>query len=431
MVQLPALKIHFYHKEILTTLGNLIGRTIKLDYHMLNRQRAKFARLAVEVDLAKHLVPRIWLDDAWQKVEYENLPAVYFECGKIGHDAVECPKILKNSPPATLAITGPATTTETAEQLVDEPNPGFGPWMLVSRKSRRNQRDLEKKGKSETDARHPNQGNQAILGKGGSYNKERISPSPAPSSPLKISQQRFSSQEKKAGNGKKKVEEGKKGKAIMISETADNSASILGPGPSRNPTPNPVPAAGHETNRATSSAHFPMSPTHANKTKSKSKEELGLRASPLPQPNLHTVIGPNGTIMQIVEVPPTAAPPPPPPGKKNLHDSPSTATRTKRNKKQKAQLQKSPFRFPPMKSLQIWTPKKEKKAKSRVRIATLTLQEINAWTSAAKLSTGISGDSPPADPPEGFSPTPPPRRRALHLSPLDLLFVFSSPSSFF
>ncbi|CAL1381755.1 unnamed protein product [Linum trigynum] len=73
-VQLPALKIHFYHREILTSLGNLIGRTIKLDYHTLTQQRAKFARLAVEVDLTKHLVPRIWLDDEWQKVEYENLP---------------------------------------------------------------------------------------------------------------------------------------------------------------------------------------------------------------------------------------------------------------------------------------------------------------------------------------------------------------------
>ncbi|CAI0400101.1 unnamed protein product [Linum tenue] len=49
--QLPALKIHFYHREVLTTLGNLIGRTIKLDYHTLNQERAKFARIAVEVDL--------------------------------------------------------------------------------------------------------------------------------------------------------------------------------------------------------------------------------------------------------------------------------------------------------------------------------------------------------------------------------------------
>ncbi|CAI0393617.1 unnamed protein product [Linum tenue] len=77
-VQFPALKIHFYHKEVVTTLGNLIGRTIKLDYHTLTQQRAKFARLAVEVDLSKQLVPRIWLDDAWQKVEIRKPPGGLF-----------------------------------------------------------------------------------------------------------------------------------------------------------------------------------------------------------------------------------------------------------------------------------------------------------------------------------------------------------------
>ncbi|CAI0545588.1 unnamed protein product, partial [Linum tenue] len=76
--KLPGLKVHFYHKEVLTSLGNLVGRTIKLDYHTLNRQRRKFVRLVVEVDLSKPLVPRIFLDGKWQKVEYKNLLVVFF-----------------------------------------------------------------------------------------------------------------------------------------------------------------------------------------------------------------------------------------------------------------------------------------------------------------------------------------------------------------
>ncbi|CAI0427373.1 unnamed protein product [Linum tenue] len=75
-LQLPGLPIHLYHKEVLTSIGNLIGRTIKLDYHTLNQRRAKFARLAVEIDLGKPLIPRVHIDGEWQKVEYENLPEV-------------------------------------------------------------------------------------------------------------------------------------------------------------------------------------------------------------------------------------------------------------------------------------------------------------------------------------------------------------------
>ncbi|CAI0428987.1 unnamed protein product [Linum tenue] len=139
-VHLPALKIHFYHKEVLTQLGNLIGRTIKLDYHTLNQQRAKFARIAVEVDLDKPLVPRIFLDDGWQKVEYENLPIVCFECGKIDHTNSTCP--LLRQPELDLAvITGGETLPEISLVESPEPQAGFGPWMLVTKKHRRTSRD--------------------------------------------------------------------------------------------------------------------------------------------------------------------------------------------------------------------------------------------------------------------------------------------------
>ncbi|CAI0627225.1 unnamed protein product [Linum tenue] len=133
-VRLPTLKVHFYHREVLTSLGNLIGRTIKLDYHTINQQRRKFARLAVEIDMTKHLVPRIFLDDHWQKVEYENLLTVCFECGKVGHSSGGCSTVHPATTGDQLANVGGPVPAKQA--TVEEATPaGFGPWMLVSKKA--------------------------------------------------------------------------------------------------------------------------------------------------------------------------------------------------------------------------------------------------------------------------------------------------------
>ncbi|CAI0401224.1 unnamed protein product [Linum tenue] len=70
-VQLPELPVQFYHREVLFALGNLIGRTIRLDYHTEQLERGKFARLAVELDLSKSLPTRIFLDNFWQGILYE------------------------------------------------------------------------------------------------------------------------------------------------------------------------------------------------------------------------------------------------------------------------------------------------------------------------------------------------------------------------
>ncbi|CAI0626277.1 unnamed protein product [Linum tenue] len=154
-VQFPGFPVHFYHKEILFTLGNMIGRSIKLDYHTLHQERTKFARMAVEVDLSKPLVPRIRLDGRWQKVEFENLPVVCFECGKIGHTKVSCPSLYRKVDSPSLAFSGVAVSgNDEGEQ--SEVNGGFGPWMMVTRKSRRNPRESPNKGKFEEDSRISN-----------------------------------------------------------------------------------------------------------------------------------------------------------------------------------------------------------------------------------------------------------------------------------
>ncbi|CAN1152789.1 hypothetical protein LINPERHAP2_LOCUS18978 [Linum perenne] len=129
----PLMLVQYYHAQILTSLNNLIGRTVKIDFNTQNAERGKFARLAVEIDLNEPLTPTIDLDGCRQDVEYENLPA------------------------------DPSVRSS-------EPSPdSFGPWMVVTRKSRRPKKEIDSgkesimMGKEETKSSGENNGKKAEI----------------------------------------------------------------------------------------------------------------------------------------------------------------------------------------------------------------------------------------------------------------------------
>ncbi|CAN1835838.1 hypothetical protein LINPERHAP1_LOCUS34552 [Linum perenne] len=93
-VRFPHLPLHLYHGQVLNSLGNLIGKTVKIDFNTQKAERGKFARIAIEIDLNDPLPPVINLDGAFQKIECENLPTLCFDCGRIGHVKEHCPKNL-------------------------------------------------------------------------------------------------------------------------------------------------------------------------------------------------------------------------------------------------------------------------------------------------------------------------------------------------
>ncbi|CAI0400225.1 unnamed protein product, partial [Linum tenue] len=143
-IQLPELSVHFYHREVLFALGNLIGRTVKLDYHTENLERGKFARIPVELDMTKPLATRIRLDGFWQPVLYENLPEICFDCGRIVHTEDSCPKKVCAS--ITVPTATPSANTPTPMVMpAPEPSVGNGPWMQVTRKSKKQNRKVAQK----------------------------------------------------------------------------------------------------------------------------------------------------------------------------------------------------------------------------------------------------------------------------------------------
>lgn len=137
-IRLPGMPLHYYHKKILTMLGHVIGNVVRIDYNTESASRGKFARIAVELDLAKSLCSQFLLDGKVQKVEYENLPTICFECGKYGHLSSSCSENKSNENLSGVdkvqAENNLGTRAAPPQSTHSSGNPKFGPWMVVSRK---------------------------------------------------------------------------------------------------------------------------------------------------------------------------------------------------------------------------------------------------------------------------------------------------------
>ncbi|KAJ4826498.1 hypothetical protein Tsubulata_024814 [Turnera subulata] len=77
-VHFPEVKVNRYHPQILTTLGNLVGSSLKLDENSVTVKRGKFAKVAVVVDLEKPLQETVTLDGEQIHVVYEGIPQIYY-----------------------------------------------------------------------------------------------------------------------------------------------------------------------------------------------------------------------------------------------------------------------------------------------------------------------------------------------------------------
>lgn len=68
----------------------MVGPVFKIDANIDGGRRGYFARLVVSVDLRKPLVSKIWINGKLQRVEYEALPHICFQCEKIRDGSENC-----------------------------------------------------------------------------------------------------------------------------------------------------------------------------------------------------------------------------------------------------------------------------------------------------------------------------------------------------
>lgn len=109
------LPVEFYHGELLETIAALFGRLLKIDDVTSSLSRSKYARICIEIDLAKPLKQGLWIGDEEHRVFvvvlYERLPTFCYKCGLVGHGFNNCNRwssggLEHPSPPHCIGLNG-------------------------------------------------------------------------------------------------------------------------------------------------------------------------------------------------------------------------------------------------------------------------------------------------------------------------------------
>lgn len=110
-------------------IGNMIGKTVKVDKNTLTKERGKYARLCIQVNLLKPFLSMFLIKGRHYKIEYERLHLLCLSCGQFGHSTSGCfdtkaPKTEAKVNPVNEGKCQGATTLEVWIKA-------FDPWMVV------------------------------------------------------------------------------------------------------------------------------------------------------------------------------------------------------------------------------------------------------------------------------------------------------------
>lgn len=117
-VRFPGIFPKLLDEEIWSSMGDALGRTVKVDLLSLTGLHNKFARICVEIDFAAPLIPSLTVFDLSQRVEYE-------------HRIDDYPTLNPQPPPTSV---NPPAPQQGGDDTQTSP---YGPWMLPAYQRKR------------------------------------------------------------------------------------------------------------------------------------------------------------------------------------------------------------------------------------------------------------------------------------------------------
>ncbi|EOA18311.1 hypothetical protein CARUB_v10006824mg [Capsella rubella] len=91
-IRVSNIPVIYYHEDILLGIASGLGKPVKVDLTTLQIERARFARVCVEVNLSKPLKGSVMINGERYYVAYESLSNICSGCGVFGHLVHNCPR---------------------------------------------------------------------------------------------------------------------------------------------------------------------------------------------------------------------------------------------------------------------------------------------------------------------------------------------------
>ncbi|KAJ0979364.1 hypothetical protein J5N97_014838 [Dioscorea zingiberensis] len=120
--ELHHLPYEYLNPVMLESVVAYFGKLVKVDLTTIQRARAKFARICVELNLEKPLKSAVWVNTPKKKVlvpiVYEKIPVFCYQCRVVGHGSDSCPE---TPPPDTVGTNGTEENQSDPIRLPESP----------------------------------------------------------------------------------------------------------------------------------------------------------------------------------------------------------------------------------------------------------------------------------------------------------------------